>query len=48
MEYTIIQDMNSERFIAMVNEAIQEGWRPLGGMAVSGLWLYQAMVRGEQ
>ena len=46
MEYTIIQERVTEKFIAMVNKAIKEGWKPQGGVVINQyLYFYQAMVR---
>lgn len=35
MEYTIIINSRPESLEALVNEAIAEGWVPLGGLAIS-------------
>jgi len=52
MEYTIIEAQGSaQQLEAAVNRAIQEGWEPIGGVAVAyspnsgNWWYYQAMVR---
>jgi hypothetical protein len=45
MEYTIIQDNNLHNFIIKVNEAIKEGWTPVGGVAFGGFIYSQAMIR---
>jgi len=47
MEYMVIQvHMNQKGFIAKVNEAIANGWRPQGGVFYNNGSLYQAMIRG--
>jgi len=53
VEYTVIFDTKLERLIDQVNQAIQEGWRPLGGIAVTNeglifFYYYQAMARGQE
>ena len=45
MEYTVIQDNNLHTFIIKVNEAMKEGWEPIGGVAFGGFIYSQAMVR---
>jgi hypothetical protein len=35
MEYTVIQEHNREELIRKVAELIKQGWKPLGGIAVS-------------
>jgi hypothetical protein len=48
MEYMILYDASPEGLSDKVNAYIKEGWRPLGGVAItSSFWQYaQAMVRG--
>jgi hypothetical protein len=52
MQYTIVEDHNRENLIQKVNELIQQGWQPLGGVAVStvapilGNYIFcQAMIK---
>jgi hypothetical protein len=35
MEYTVIKHDSIEALIEVVNEYIQDGWKPLGGVAIS-------------
>jgi Domain of unknown function (DUF1737) len=35
MEYTVVQEHNREELIRKVTELIKQGWKPLGGIAVS-------------
>lgn len=50
MEYKLIRAKSEESLEKMVNQAMQEGWKPQGGVA--GVWngflhaiLWQAMVK---
>ena len=54
MEYKIIQSVHEDPLMDLVSEAIDEGWRPQGGVSVvafsaqydgMGFNFYQAMVR---
>ncbi|HXI24225.1 MAG TPA: DUF1737 domain-containing protein [Pyrinomonadaceae bacterium] len=48
MKYTIVEGSNVKELVEKVNKAIQEGWKPQGGMACKGSdydRVYQAMVR---
>jgi hypothetical protein len=51
MEYWICEENAKDKLQAQVNQAIAEGWQPLGGLQVveshqSGQWwYYQALVR---
>ena len=47
--YTIIDGANLSQLIVRVNKAIQEGWKPIGGVTTSesSNYFYQAMVRIE-
>jgi hypothetical protein len=49
MEYIIVKAGTTETLIEKVNELIGQGWKPLGGIAISGgatfTGVYQAMVR---
>lgn len=44
MKYKIIQGKypDIERNVLI---EIEQGWKPIGGVAVSGSWFYQAMVK---
>lgn len=48
-EYMVIRNGASEKFAAEVNEAIQAGWQPLGGVTTGqrgeAFLFIQAMVR---
>ena len=35
MQYTVVEEHNRDELIKKVNELIQQGWQPLGGIAVS-------------
>jgi hypothetical protein len=55
MEYKIIETKRSaQKLEEAVNHYIQEGWEPMGGVAVgystdsTNWWYYQAMVRKAQ
>jgi hypothetical protein len=48
MQYIIIIGHDTKDLTEKVNKAIQEGWKPQGGMATKGSHddrVYQAMVR---
>jgi hypothetical protein len=52
MEYTVVEEHNREAIIKKVAEMIKQGWKPLGGIAVStvapivGNYIFcQAMVK---
>ena len=50
MEYTVIEHGDPKEFIALVNAAIAEGWRPQGGLGYFKEWnsrFTQAMIRDE-
>lgn len=46
-EYDLAFESGLDAFVGVVNEAIKNGWRPVGGVFVSAASgkLYQAMVR---
>ena len=47
MEYTVLKETTLDRLITMVNQYINNGWRPQGGVAIDGYThFYQAMVKG--
>jgi predicted SAM-dependent methyltransferase len=53
MEYTVVYAESIQELVRLVNDAVQAGWRPQGGVSVSmpdsafAPWLYaQAMIRG--
>jgi len=33
-QYTIIQNANEAAFVQQVNAALQQGWQPVGGVAI--------------
>ena len=54
MEYRIIEECSPEGMAEKVNEAIKEGWKPQGGVAIAYSWrgdcayykyFYQAMIK---
>jgi hypothetical protein len=48
MEYKIIDDESPAGLAKKVNEAIKEGWKPQGGVGLSSVFLWQAMIRESQ
>jgi uncharacterized membrane protein len=54
MRYRVIEAKDVEGLEQDVNEHIEDGWKPLGGVAVVNSqantyawWFYQAMVRAD-
>lgn len=50
MEYTVIcvsHYKKIQELIEKVNQYIQEGWQPLGGVSVGDGWWSQAMIRSK-
>jgi hypothetical protein len=54
MEYTLVTEHNREECIRKVAELIRQGWKPLGGIAVStvapvlGNYIFcQAMIKEQ-
>ncbi len=46
MEYSVIKTNLLKSLVKKVNEAIKEGWKPLGGVCLDvGYGFAQAMVR---
>lgn len=52
MEYKVVMEHDFDTFISTVNSNLQDGWRTIGGVAVSPppdgtgiLFFYQAMVK---
>ena len=45
MEYTVIVADMRDTFIQMVNEFMQEGWKPTGGVNYYEGVYFQAMIR---
>ncbi len=35
MEYTVVSELNLEELIRKVSDLMKQGWKPLGGVAVS-------------
>jgi len=35
MEYTVVQENNRDELVNKVTDLIKQGWKPLGGIAVS-------------
>lgn len=48
MQYWIIKCVGHEALVQHVQQLINDGWRPQGGVAVEGTGAFlQAMVRGD-
>ena len=52
MEYTVISESSIERLIKSINNAMQEGWIPQGGICegnpgFNGRLFYQAMIKNR-
>lgn len=51
-KYTIVRDSNAETFLKKVNEKIEEGYDPLGGVALTGnvasFFYSQALVMNDE
>lgn len=50
MEYTVVKghaigDLSLGHFIDKVNEYISKGWKPQGGIIISGRFFLQAMIK---
>jgi hypothetical protein len=49
MEYTIVEGQTHLELIKKVDTLIEQGWKPIGGLAIGKLHLftciYQAMIR---
>ena len=48
MEYQVVSEQDRSKLETKVNELIREGWKPQGGVCVTGVmarWFYQAMVK---
>jgi hypothetical protein len=53
MDYTIVKSESLAEFEEAVNDKLEEGWRPQGGLAViyigGNLWFfYQALTKVKQ
>jgi hypothetical protein len=49
LKYRVLTANSQKQLVIAVNDAIQEGWQPLGGIAIGGLdWLQAMVVYGEQ
>lgn len=48
MEYKLIRgfSLRINEFETAVNQAIKEGWKPVGGVSFDGGRCYQVMIRG--
>ena len=47
MEYKVIYVLRTiSKFEAEVNQAIKEGWKPIGGVSITEHYFAQAMIRG--
>lgn len=47
MEYKIVHADGFQSLVYRVNEDIQKGWIPIGGMTVNGMYKYQAMIKKD-
>ena len=50
MQYKILESKEVKELEKLVNAAIQEGWRPIGGVTYTlyvEFWCAQALVKGE-
>lgn len=51
-DYRVVEVMYLEGLIKSVNQLVSDGWRPIGGMAVSvspkGEIYYQAMIKDKE
>jgi hypothetical protein len=49
-DYRVVMDANHDMdaFTLKVLTLIDNGWQPLGGIALHDDYLYQAMVKGEK
>ena len=45
MEYTILHDVSSRLLEILVNQYIDKGWKPQGGIMIIVPNYYQAMIR---
>ena len=46
MQYQVIRSLSLDELVRLVNEAIMEGWKPLGGIgSVSSGMPVQAMIK---
>ena len=45
MEYNVAWESSIIKFRNEVNRMIKDGWKPQGGISVSGKWYYQAMIK---
>lgn len=43
-EYQVVHENNISDFVDKVNEEIEKGWEPIGGVTVKNLF-YQAMIK---
>ena len=49
LEYRIVVENSQKRLEIAVNEAIQKGWQPLGGIDAVGLdWLQAIVMYGDE
>lgn len=46
--YTIIKGLYHEEVVRKVTELLKENWQPVGGVAVTGLYCLQAMIKYEK
>lgn len=48
MKYWVVEALKLSNLITLVNENIERGWKPVGGIAVHhNTYYYQAMVKED-
>lgn len=47
MEYKIVTGRNIDNLTVIVNNQIEKGWIPQGGVLISGMMYAQAMVKNN-
>lgn len=45
MEYRVLMDNSLQKIVEKVNQAIKDGWKPLGGVSADDGWFYQAITK---
>ena len=49
LKYRVILENSKKRLETSVNEAIQEGWQPIGGIEIGGIdWLQAIVIYGDE
>jgi hypothetical protein len=47
MQYKILTGRNIDNLSVIVNNQIEKGWKPQGGVLINGMMYAQAMVRND-